>query len=190
MRVLSLVSLIDEVGFVSSSPDAEYAARFAECVDRSDRARCALSLVLQQTERRTGYLYACSPEGLVLFGGIPEDEPSRELDDWVRQWYAAIVVHARPPGGELATETLEGATDTGSGSSTNSNTFSADPPNARFRTAAGTDYEALPLMAADVWERRMLGVFLLELSAEPRMLPSRSLLLQIADALELHGDLL
>jgi hypothetical protein len=35
----------------------------------------------------------------------------------------------------------------------------------------------------------MLGVFLLELSTEPRMLPSRSLLLQIADALEVHGDL-
>jgi hypothetical protein len=55
-------------------------------VDASDRARCALTILLQHLESFAGYLYGFHGDGVALLAGLPEGTPEPELDAWARRW--------------------------------------------------------------------------------------------------------
>ena len=73
---------------VSESEYHTIESRMQECVDAGDRARCALTMVLQHMETFAGYLYGVGPGGLRLMAGLPEEQPQAELDGWIRMWFA------------------------------------------------------------------------------------------------------
>jgi tetratricopeptide (TPR) repeat protein len=61
-------------------------SRIAECVDRPDRARCALTLLLQSTRSSVGYLFgAGSNARLELLAALPNDGMTTEIAAWVEQ---------------------------------------------------------------------------------------------------------
>jgi tRNA A-37 threonylcarbamoyl transferase component Bud32 len=192
LRMIQLLTLLDDVGFTAHLSEGggvdPLHDRFAECVDRADRAHCALSLVLQQAERRTGYLYAATDDGLILLGGIPDDVPLVQVDAWIRGWFGGLPL--RVGAADAPTETLESNTETER--STQSGAIvplDLQPP--RFVTGDGSEFEALPLMAADDPDRAVLGLFVLEVDqvrGRSRLMPTRSLLARIAEALRAHGD--
>jgi hypothetical protein len=68
--------------------DSEYAtlhSRMLECVDESDRARCALTILLQGLDSFAGYLYGINEHDHVLLASLPEDEIDSELEGWFEQ---------------------------------------------------------------------------------------------------------
>jgi hypothetical protein len=75
---------------------AQYAAlqrRMRECLDDAERARCALTLLLQHLESFTGFLYRCEAAGpnlqLRQLASIPEDAADAGLIDWLASWATA-----------------------------------------------------------------------------------------------------
>ncbi|HMI93758.1 MAG TPA: hypothetical protein VK509_20430, partial [Polyangiales bacterium] len=72
---------------IASDTDSDYAtvqSRMRECVDVHERARCALTLLLQNAESRSGYLYGVGEDGVALLTGLPDGAPPNSLDHWVR----------------------------------------------------------------------------------------------------------
>jgi hypothetical protein len=105
--------------------DAEVEAvrgRIVECVDRADRARCALTLLLQSTESYLGYLYGAEESALIPLAGLPDTNAQPELEGWLAGWVMSerqrsqdglalgTVTYSSepPPGPEDATRTLDG----------------------------------------------------------------------------------
>src|SRR5262249_3257934 len=82
----------DETRLASQPPptgNTEYAtihSRMRECVDLNDRARCMLTIVLQQIESFAGYLYGIRDGGLTLLAGLPFQDPEPKLEGFVRAW--------------------------------------------------------------------------------------------------------
>ena len=69
-----------------SETHTEYAtirSRMLECTDRADRARCALSMLLQSCDSFTGYLYGLGSAGCELLGVLPEGASGPELTGWL-----------------------------------------------------------------------------------------------------------
>jgi hypothetical protein len=73
----------------SQSEHQTVVSRMRECQDAGDRARCALTILLQHVEIFAGYLYGVSKDGATLLAGLPDATPDVELDAWVRSWTAA-----------------------------------------------------------------------------------------------------
>jgi hypothetical protein len=100
-KTLSLGALASAEQLSSEATSSQYEtiySRMRECVDPDDRARCALTILLQHVESFAGYLYGVDQQGLRLLSGLPEPLPEPELDSWVRDWTAAEL------GGEDVTE--------------------------------------------------------------------------------------
>jgi hypothetical protein len=69
-----------------SETDTEHTgvhSRMLECSDRAERARCALTLLLQSRESFAGYLYGLGAAGLELLCALPEATPEPELRKWL-----------------------------------------------------------------------------------------------------------
>ncbi|MET0386105.1 MAG: serine/threonine-protein kinase [Polyangiales bacterium] len=188
MRIAHLAGLLDEGGFhVDVGAEQQLLRdRFGECVDRADRAHCALSLVLSQGERTAGYLFAAASDGLVLLGGIPSDRASEELYTWVQNWFARLPATAS----EQVTETLDEVTQGESSAEPQPEPDASEPDDsvpANLVTADGRELEPIPLVQThDV--RAILGVIVLEVGRGTRLMPTRHLLGRIADILRAYGD--
>ncbi|HKU36672.1 MAG TPA: hypothetical protein VJR89_00960, partial [Polyangiales bacterium] len=166
----------------SSVDDAEYEtvhSRINECIDARDRARCALTLLLQQAERFTGYLFGASEAGqLSLLAALPE-EPSSELVAWTSAWYRAEL-SASGASQQTSEASSEERRAAGSGSDAVSVPF-------RFRDREGRVFEALLLAAPR--DRALLAAGVLVLEREgPRQRTDKRLLRQIAALMLAHGD--
>jgi hypothetical protein len=94
--------------------------KILECTDRADRARCALTMLLQSTESYLGYLYGVDASGLVLLAGLPESTAAPELEGWLAGWVVmekqrseesaatgTVSYGSDPPGLEDLTRTLD-----------------------------------------------------------------------------------
>ena len=188
LRVIQLAGLLDEAGLhiALGVEQSLLRDRFGECIDRLDRAHCALSLMLSQGERASGFWFAASPRGLVLLGGIPSDSPPPELQRWVQTWFEhlpAALFEEQP-----VTETLDVSTEveTSVQPGVLSNDGDTGMP-ARLLASDGREFEPLLLGESD---RPPLGVFVLEVGRGTRLMPTRALLGEIASALLRHGDVL
>jgi hypothetical protein len=63
--------------------------KMLECHDAAERARCALTLLLQSTESYLGYLYAVADTGLVLLAGLPDTKAEPGIERWLADWVGA-----------------------------------------------------------------------------------------------------
>jgi tetratricopeptide (TPR) repeat protein len=163
----------------STQPDpaeSEYEtihSRIAECVDLPDRARCALTLLLQSTFGSTGYLYGTA-QGLALhlLAALP-DQPSAELERWIQQY---------------AIESFEGDDDE-TGSVTNEVTGEAkNLAPMRFVDPDGRSFDAALLFDETKEGRVLVAALVLQVEALTHSLPSHDLRKRIARELTQHGD--
>jgi hypothetical protein len=92
---------LPELGSVTvMGTDTEYAtihSRMRECADPGDRARCALTILLQHVESFGGHLYGASEGGLQLLASLPDLGPEAGLDRWLQRWAAKELGTAGPP---------------------------------------------------------------------------------------------
>jgi len=88
----SIAPLADLGSVTAIGTDTEYAtihSRMRECADPEDRARCALTILLQHVESFTGYLYGAGEGGLQLLASLPSLGPDAGLDRWLQRWAAS-----------------------------------------------------------------------------------------------------
>jgi hypothetical protein len=157
-------------------PDSEYDtvhSRMIECVDASDRARCALTLLLQTTESCAGYLFGVWDRNVKMLAGLPDIPAESDLSSWVQR-------------------NLELELDAGV---TASDDDDDDPgPDGQNEVASrhtahdGRTFQAILLIARPERQSLVAAVLALQVSAGARGLPSRELLAEIASLLIEQGD--
>jgi tetratricopeptide (TPR) repeat protein len=192
VRVVQLAQLLDQVGvnMVLRVDQALLRDRFGECVDRADRAHCALSFVLAQAERISGYLFGVYDGELKLLGGIPDDKPSSELCTWTDAWFAQQA-HGQA-GDQPIAETTDAVTEsvseseavTAQGGSSNI-VANSRAGSARLVTGDGREFEPILLTS----QQLPTGVIMLELGRGRRTIPSRNVLDEVVTLLLEYGDL-
>jgi hypothetical protein len=145
-------------------------SRMRECIDPGDRARCALTILLQHMESFAGYLYGVNQHELTLLAGLPEPQPEPELDRWVRTWTDA----------ELAGqgETLEGG-----GDPEGSVTQSSPQPPPRHVSRDGLTFEAVVLSATQHGHEHVSAILVLHCDRVKRGPAVRELFSRVAAAL-------
>jgi hypothetical protein len=158
----------------SASADSEYHtiySRLHECYDRADRARCALTMLLQQLESFEGYLYGADPAGVTLLASLPDGPPEAELESWVARWSAA----------EIASLTAE--VDTGDGDDVSSPSI----PD-RYIDQDGRRFAPIVLYARSELQCRLAAVLAMHMDQPGQPLPDRELGTRIANQLLEHRD--
>jgi tRNA A-37 threonylcarbamoyl transferase component Bud32 len=160
-------------------------SRIQECVDRSDRARCALTLLLQQTDRFGGYVYGYKHgEALTLLAALP-DEPDRALSEWAASWFASEAAPDEPERGTDATEAITEAS--GSLATTGSERRPPRSTSDRYRDRDGRTFEATLMTVWRDRESMTVGVLVLQNGKGARQ-PNRALLSQIGSLMLELGD--
>jgi serine/threonine protein kinase/tetratricopeptide (TPR) repeat protein len=147
-------------------------SRILECVDRNDRARCALTLILQSTESSAGYLYGVEPQAVTLLAALPETPAEQGLEDWLQRCVRA----------EL--EGIANATTGVGGDSQEAQEDLAD----RYTDHEGRSFEAIFLIGEHEQEERIAAVLALHVAPGPRRVPSKYLCFEIASQLLEQGD--
>jgi tetratricopeptide (TPR) repeat protein len=152
-------------------------SRMHECVDTSDRARCALTLLLQNLDSFTGYLFGVRADGISLLAGLPETLPDDELFDWATSHlYAEIEADAEMTATQDREE--EGREDAAAYSS----------PTHRYTDHEGRHFEPLPLFSFRDPKPKIAALLVFHVPSGPRNAPDKSLISEIADQLLEHGD--
>jgi hypothetical protein len=158
-------------GLVSGgATDTDYEtveSRMRECLDDEDRARCALTMLLQQAESFAGYLYGIKEGGVVLLAGLPERSPEPGLSEWLQQLAA---IELTSDGDVIAT----GEADT----------CTQDAAPSRYVDGEGRAFEPMWLVAREQPGQRVpVAVLAYHVVPGPRSLPDRGLLAHIAEQL-------
>jgi hypothetical protein len=143
-------------------------SRMLECVDDNDRARCALTLLLQSTDSCAGYLYGVRDGRATLLAALPSDHSDAGLTAWIDQ---RLQVEVESEG--TVTASLEGD--------------SVDVSE-RYRDSEGRSLEPVFLLARDDDTMKIAAVLALHVSSGPRTVIDRDLLADIARELLDRGD--
>jgi tetratricopeptide (TPR) repeat protein len=154
-------------------------SRMRECVDHADRARTALTLLLQSTESSTGFLYGVRNGAVVLMAAVPECVPEADMQRWIEQC-------ARE---ELDGDTVATGSQTGTGDEEEPVGHAEIERTGAFRRYTdqeGRCFESMLLVPPA--ERRLAGVLALQLPPGVRTIPPRALRAEIAAQLLDHGD--
>lgn len=157
-------------------------SRIAECIDAADRARCALTLLLQSTLSTTGYLYGLNTDqSISLLAALPDPPSDGGILSWVdayaREWLTGV-------------ETSE-ATTVVSASSSTGDTQEADEPRRsqqRYSDHDGRNLEAALLFDDASDGRRLVAVFVQQVAPREHITPPRQLCLHVARELVSYGD--
>jgi hypothetical protein len=179
----TLVTQVDQQ--LADRAESEYEtihSRIAECIDAPDRGRVALTLLLQTTLSTTGYLFVLNEQqDPRLMAALPDPPTDPGLLDWVRsattEWLEPVEIT------EPATITTQ--------SSTNSETADANDP--RIEQLQYIDHEGRTLQAAMLFDestgaRKLVAVFVQQVTPRERVIPPRGLCLKIAGELLTYGD--
>jgi hypothetical protein len=168
-------------------------SRLFECVDRSDRARCSLTLLLQDAESFQGYLYGLDGAHLILLAGLPDLAPDAGLTDWLTAW-----VSAEQKVEAVTSQLRESAVSGPPGSVTDeyrsTGTSDSEAPGPRhavperYVDSEGRQFEASLLIASAARSRRIAGALALHVTRSPQRRPRAQLLSEIADHLLEQGD--
>jgi hypothetical protein len=164
--------VLDEMSSeVTLSDHATVSSRMRECLDAGDRARCALTILLQHLESFGGYLYGVSEGGLTLLAGLPDAAaPETELEAWLRHWAdAEIESYARDP-------------ITAQGRASRSR-----PPN-RHAAGDGGSFEPILLCGLRDGDEYAAAVLVLHVSGRARPPYDRDLVSRVASELLEHRD--
>jgi hypothetical protein len=136
-------------------------SRIDECFDASDRARCALTLLLEHVQGFAGYLYGVSEDGVRLLAALPEELAERPIDAWVDAHVAA--------------------------ERTDDPRTSGPPPARRHGDDAGRLFEAVLLHGTVEGAEHLAAVFVHQATSDARAV-DRELLTTLADALLARRD--
>jgi hypothetical protein len=167
-------------------------SRMLECVDSTDRARCALSMLLQSCDGYVGYLYGVNEGGLIPLASIPEIDGDPELERWLERWlqaerelaaHVAAVSTATVDAPSLAFEvptTQAGPTETETSEASRSTPM-------RYVDSEKRELYAVMLVHAAGGQRTIAAVLALHAEGVRRR-PPPGLLDQIARQLLVHKD--
>jgi hypothetical protein len=130
--------------------------QLAECIDKADRARCAVSLLLKSANTYRGYLYSVESTDIVLLAGLPEHAVDSELDGWLRAW-----VEAERSRSETETQTGGASTEADATVTGDSPTASGGgiEPRMMYTKSDGTSFVVTPLILFLGRSQRLLGLF-------------------------------
>lgn len=145
-------------------------SRMVECIDGKDRARCALTLLLERTESCAGQLYGVREGHSRLLAALPEVPADERLAAWIDQR-----LQAELESGETVTCELE-------------NECAGSEAPERYVDHDGQAFEAVFLLANDPGSTRIAAVLALPVSPGPRTILDRDLLAEIAQELLEFGD--
>jgi serine/threonine-protein kinase len=153
-------------------------SRLLECVDEGDRARTALTLLLQSTDSNSGYLFGVRHGRVELIAGLPDRAPEPALRAWVEQ-----CVHRER---ELSADAIATADE----DLPPTHSQSMPPPAAaRYVDAEGVPFEAILLIDRHVERgKRIAAVLALPMPRGVRSVPDRELMSEIASELLVRGD--
>jgi tetratricopeptide (TPR) repeat protein len=167
-------------------------SRMLECVDACDRARCALSMLLQSTDGYLGYLYGVNEGGLIPLASIPETDGDPQLEGWLARWlhaerelaaHAAVVSTAAVDVASLALDVP--TTEAGPTESETADARYSSPM--RYVDPEGRELHPVMLVHTAGGQRKVAA--LLALNADrARRRPPAALLQQIARQLLAHKD--
>jgi hypothetical protein len=161
-ELLAMPEMLSEYNTVHS--------RILECVDASDRARCALSLLLQSTDRGAGYLFGRREGRVELLAALPEQPLEAAMLEWIDDCLRAVQASDD-------TATTEGQAD-----STRSSAVQV------FTDAEGRTFQPLFLIASRQQQAELAAVLVLHVATGPRNLPPRALMQELARELLDYGD--
>jgi hypothetical protein len=145
--------------------------RILECVDAGDRARCALTMLLQSTDSCAGYLYGVREGRVEMLAALPDVPADAELERWVEE-------HLQSELDAVITETA----------SQEQEAESMNELPGRYTDQDGRHFEAVSLIGQQGEQASINAILALQVSARPRSLPSRELLSAIANQLLEYGD--
>jgi hypothetical protein len=148
-------------------------SRMLECVDQLDRARCALTMLLQNVNSLAGWIYGVNAGAtLNLLASVPDD-PS---DERILPWLEARL-REELDADLSATVTADG-----------DDVPSTNSLPVRFVDRSGRAYEPIFLSVSSDEGRRIAAVLALHVTPGPRTVASKELLAEIAGQLLEHGD--
>jgi len=179
--------------------DTEYSTvsgRIMECIDAPDRARCALTLLLQNADSYVGYLYGVQGDRLEVLAGLPEVAGEPELDAWLHDRISfertaaasapaahSVTVSENPP--ERQSSLPPGAS---SGNGTPSERARSGPPE-YYTTQQGQRLRAVLLIAEREAEKTLVGVLAFEVQpGQHHARPALSVMQEVANQLLRHRD--
>jgi hypothetical protein len=156
-------------------------ARLVECVDKPERASCALSWLLQSAEASRGHLFGVDGDGLTLLASLPDNALDPALKPWLKGWL---------DNGSSAETTQEilpiKPSDLNWGAESKTVT---EESVERFIAADGCRYEAFMLTAElGSGQRRLAALLVLELDRTSHRSPPPLLLATIAHELLAQHD--
>ncbi|HKU36734.1 MAG TPA: hypothetical protein VJR89_01270, partial [Polyangiales bacterium] len=158
--------------------DSEFAtvhSRMLECVDEGDRARTALTILLQALDSFSGYLFGVNDRSHVLLAALPEAD---EMPEGLARWFASY----------LAQE-LAGDEPLPSGAAaTSSKHRSNRRAQFRFVDPRGRPFEPLFLTLPEGPNQKLAAVLVFHAASDTRRRPRRELQQEIAEQLLEHGD--
>jgi hypothetical protein len=157
-----------------SAEESEYDtvhSRMLECVDSIDRARCALTLLLQSTESACGYLFGLRDGKPMLLAALPDVPVDPGMSHWL----------------EDCVQSAFGSSDSMTQESSSEETRSESM--LRYTDGEGRALEPVFLFGPQATERKIAAILVLHLPTHQRTLPSRRMLDDLASELMAHGDL-
>jgi hypothetical protein len=182
---------------LGSSPETEYntvSNRIIECVDGPDRARCALTMLLQSTDTYVGYLYGVEASELTPLAGLPELRAEESLECWLQHWVRAEQELASQAPVTLGTATMSepppllGENDSETQGTCSLDGESRNEVSAYYSDLEGRRFKAVLLVGQLETERRIAAVLALQVMSRQYGRPSDQLLSRIADQLLENRD--
>jgi hypothetical protein len=129
-------------------------SRFEECLDRGERARCAITLLLQNAFSNRGYLYGIGESGAVqLLAALPEPPNDAGVSHWVERCARALLREAQAaelPADEVRTQTADDAAALQTETQSEDQTVTGSPSEAEANPYEYTDLDGLSLEAIPV----------------------------------------
>ncbi|HEY2735019.1 MAG TPA: hypothetical protein VGI70_13580, partial [Polyangiales bacterium] len=159
-----------------------------ECLDRADRARCSLTILLQSAESFEGYLYGADGDALIALAGLPNLDAEPGLTDWLSTWVTAEETAERDDAADTI-DRAERATESSVTGTEESETFAPrHGVPSRYVDAEGRHFEAILLVGRRDERRAIAGVLALQLTGRAQPRPPSDLLSEIASHLLDQGD--
>jgi hypothetical protein len=142
-------------------------SRMLECIDADDRARCALTILLQSAESCSGYLYGVRASEVVALCALPEPSSDAALTAWLQR----VVLD------EIAAAAEDDDDDTRSQRSPE-----------RYTDAEGRTLGAVLLIGEHQGQQSIAGALVLDAPSGDYRVPPRNMMHEIASRLLEHGD--
>jgi hypothetical protein len=152
----------------TDASDATEWSRMAECVSVAERARCGLSMLLEDTRRRSGYLFGLLEGRFSLLAAVPNetagDAPLAAAEEYAR--------------GQIEATQITAAT---------ARTSRSPDATPRTHTTLTTDHDVILVRGSQEWQAQIAAVAVFPRDSAKRKPPPK-LLAIVADSLLTHDD--